>query len=508
MSSSRVINTKRNIIWSFIEYLILILFSFISNAVIVHYLGVDYLGLSGLFTSILQVLNVAELGFSVAVTYNMYKPIAENDTVTVNALLAFYRKIYFAIGSLVFVVGIIVMPFIPYLIEGGYPESINIYVLYFLYLSNTAVSYFLFSYRTALLNALQRLDLTKLAYCIVSIVQNVLQILSISVFQNYYLFVGISIAGTAFKNIISAYISHKKFPVYKCSGDLEPAIKSNIASKVKGLLICNISGVTYTTFDSIILSALKGLFIVAVYNNYLLVFNGISHVISMIRYAMQASVGNSVDSESVEKNHNDLKKWQFLFSMIATFCSACLVCVYQPFMKLWMGEKMLLPFIDVVLLSVLFFISTVQHAHYLYLNAAGLWLEMKWAYISSTILNIVLNLLLCHLLSTTGIILATLIASLLSGLVWQTVVVFREYFKRSASSYLIKQMLYFVFAAVLVTVSYMLTTIIGLDGIVGIIVNILVCFGISALSVIVIFGRTEEYRACLNIFKALFRKKQ
>lgn len=506
MSSSRVINTKRNIIWSFIEYLILILFSFISNAVIVHYLGVDYLGLSGLFTSILQVLNVAELGFSVAVTYNMYKPIAENDTVTVNALLAFYRKIYFAIGSLVFVVGIIVMPFIPYLIEGSYPENINIYVLYFLYLSNTAVSYFLFSYRTALLNALQRLDLTKLAYCIVSVVQNVLQILSISVFHNYYLFVGISIAGTAFKNIISAYISHKKFPVYKCSGNLDPAIKSNIASKVKGLLICNISGVTYTTFDSIILSAFKGLYIVAVYNNYLLVFNGLSHVMSMIRFAMQASVGNSVASESLEKNYNDIKKWLFLFSMIATFCSSCLVCVYQPFMKLWMGDDMLLPFVDVVLLSVLFFVSTVPHAHYLYLNAAGLWLELKWAYISSALLNVVMNLLLCHFFSTTGIILATLIATFLSGMIWHTIVIFREYFKRSAFNYLLKQLLYLVFAFVLGTIAYLITSLIGFEGIVGIIVNIIVCFGISALSIIVVFGRTEEYRACLNILKVLFRK--
>ena len=337
MSSSRVTNTKRNLIWSFLEYFVLILFSFVSNAVIVYYFGKDYLGLSSLFTSILQVLNVAELGFSTAVTYNMYKPLAENDTATVCALLAFYRKIYFIIGLVVYIGGMIVMPFIPYLIEGDYPNEINIYVLYFLYLSNTAVSYFLFSYKTALLNALQRLDLMKVAYCIVSIIQSVLQIMAIAVFHNYYLFVGFAILGTAFKNLFTAYISNKKFPIYKCAGSLDTEIKKNIASKVKGLLICNVSAITYTTFDSIILSALIGLDIVAIYNNYLLVFNGLSRVISMIRFAMQASVGNSVVSESVEKNHNDVKKWQVLFSMIATFCSACLVCVYQPFMLIWMG---------------------------------------------------------------------------------------------------------------------------------------------------------------------------
>ena len=507
MNSSRVLNTKRNLIWSFFEYLILILFSFISNAVIVHYLGVDFLGLSSLFTSVLQVLNVAELGFSVAVTYNMYKPIAENDTVTVCALLAFYRKVYFIIGSVVLIAGIIVMPFIPYLIDGEYPQSINIYFLYFLYLSNTAISYFLFSYKTALLNALQRLDLTKLAYCLVSVVQNVLQILAIALFRNYYLFVGIAIVGTGLKNVVSAYISRKKFPIYKCEGTLSPQVKRNIASRVKGLLICNISAVTYTTFDSIVLSSFEGLYIVAVYNNYLLVFNGLSHVIAMIRNAMQASVGNSIVSESVEKNYQDVKKWQFLFSMIAMFCSSCLLCVYQPFMKLWMGEKMLLPFIDVVLLSVLFFVSTVQHAYFLYLTGAGLWLEMKWAYLSSTILNIVLNLLLCHYFSTTGIILATLIATVISGFIWQLIVIFREYFKRSAAKYLLKQLLYFGLAALTATVSYLITCKIGIEGIVGIIINIIICLFASAFTLLVFFSRTDEFRGCLEIAGKLFRKK-
>ena len=508
MSSSRVLNTKRNIIWSFLEYLIRVLFSFISNAVIVYYLGVDFLGLSNLFTSVLQVLNVAELGFSVAITYYMYKPIAENDTVTVCALLAFYRKVYFIIGIVIFVAGVLMMPFIPYLIKGDYPQSINIYFLYFLYLSNTAISYFLFSYKTALLNALQRLDLTKLAYCIVSIVQNALQIMAIAIYRNYYLFVGVSIVGTGLKNVVSAYISRKMFPIYKCEGSLSPQVKQNIASRVKGLLICNISGVTYTTFDSIVLSTFSGLYLVAVYNNYLIVYNGLSNVIAMIRNAMQASVGNSIASESIEKNYEDVKKWQFLFSMIAMFCSSCLLCVYQPFMKLWMGEKMLLPFIDVILLSALFFISTVQHAYFLYLAGAGLWLEMKWAYLSSTILNIVLNLLLCHFFSTTGIILATLIATVISGFIWQLIVIFREYFKRSAIKYLLKQLLYFGLAVISAIVSYFISYKIGIEGFVGIIVNVLICFCTSAFVVLVLFSRTNEFRGCLEIAGKLFRKKQ
>ena len=507
MSSSRVANTKRNVIWSYLEYLITIIFSFVSRSVIVYFLGADYLGVSSLFSSILQVLNVAELGFSIAVTYNMYKPLAENDTATVCALLSFYRKIYNIIGIVILVAGLIVTPFIPYLIKDEYPASLNIYILFILYLFNTAISYFLFSYKAALLNALQRMDLTKVARCLVNILVSALQILAIALFKNYYLFIIVSIIGTAANNLFTAYIATKKYPQYICEGILSKEVKDSIAQRVKGLLICNISAITYTTFDSIILSALRGLVTVAVYNNYLVVFNGLTNVIVLVRLAMQASVGNSVASESVEKNYKDLLKWQFLFSMIAMFCSACLVCLYQPFMKLWMGEDMMLPLVDVILLSVLFFIDVVQHAYCLYLNAAGLWLEMKWAYIGSAILNIVMNLVLCHYFAVTGIIMATLISSFISGFIWQLLVIFKSYFKRKATGYLVKQFLYFALAAAVAGLSYFLTSLVPFEGIIGLIVRGVICLCISFLVIVLLFRKTEQYKACLDIAKAMLKRK-
>lgn len=492
--------------WSYIDYIVTFLFSFISRSIIVYYLGSEYLGLTSLFTSILQVLNVAESGFAVAITYNMYKPLAENDVDCVCSLLAFYRRIYTIIGVIVLVAGLIVMPFVPYLIDGDYPQNINIYFLYFLYLSNTSVSYFLFSYKTSLLNALQRLDLTKLAYCIVSVLQSIFQVLAIAIFKNFYLFVVVIIFGTAAKNIFTAYVSKKKFPQFSCKGELKPEIKKNISWKVRGLMICNISAITYTTFDSIIISKLSGLDLVAVYNNYLVIFNGVSNIIVLIRMAMQASVGNSVASESKEKNYNDLKKWQFMFSMIAMFCSSCLLCLYQPFMKIWMGEKMLLPNIDVVLFSVLFYVTTIQHAYYLYLNAAGLWLELRWAYISSAVLNILMNIILGHFFSTTGIIIATLTASVISGLIWQSIIIFKQYFRISPARFFLKQAFFFAIAVVSGVISYLISNVFGQSGIIILVLRFAICICISLMIVLVFFSRTEVYRSCLDIAKTMFKR--
>ena len=185
MSDSRLQNTKRNIFFSYVDTIISLAFSFVSRTIIVQVLGEQYLGLSSLFVSIFQVLNMAELGFSVAIIYNMYKPIAENDIDTVCALLNYYRKIYRRISIIIISVGLCLMPFIPYIINGSWPSDVNIYLLYFLFLINTEASYSIYAYKTALLNALQRLDLSKIAYTIVDLLQCVFQILCLVIFRNY-----------------------------------------------------------------------------------------------------------------------------------------------------------------------------------------------------------------------------------------------------------------------------------------------------------------------------------
>ena len=506
MSNSRVANTKRNIAWSFVDYAVTILFQFASRTIIVQILGKEYLGLSSLFTSILQVLNMTELGFSSAIIYNLYKPIANHDDEAVCALLAFYKKIYKVVGCIILFIGIGISPFLRQLIEGDVPANVNIYVLYFLYLANTAVSYFVFAYKSSLLNALQRMDLTKIAYSIVNVSQCFFQIIVLLLFRNYYLFVIGTIIGTMARNILAAYFAKKKYPQYVSRGTVPDHVRKDIWHRVKGLLITRISGVTYNTFGSIILSAMVGLVSVANYNNYWTIYGTVETIIILVRHSMQASVGNSVASESVEKNLGDIFVWQFLFSMIAIWCSCCLLCLYQPFMLLWMGNDSLLPNIDVILLSLLFMVSTVQHAFCLYLSANGLWWELRWPYIISTIANIIMNLVFCGLWGTTGIILATLIAQLVFGMIWQCAIIFKEYFKTSGFIYYKKQLLYFVIGVVVCVISYLICMQIRTDGIAGLIIKAIISATTPLIILLTLFRKTEEFERCKSIVLSILHK--
>ena len=506
MENSRVKNTKRNISWSFVDYTISALFQFVSRTIIVYFLGQEYLGLSSLFSSILSVLNMTELGFSSAIIYNLYKPIADHDTDTVCALLAFYKKIYRIVGLIILVFGSIISPFLRMLIKSDVPLNINIYLLYYLYLTNTSISYFVFAYKASLLNAVQRLDLTKIAYSIINIAQCGLQILVLVLFKNYYLFVVVTILGTALKNILAAFFANKYYPEYISRGKISQALKKDIWHRVKGLLVANISGVTYTTFDSIILSAMIGLIPVALYNNYYVIYGAITGIIVLIRHAMQASVGNSVAIETVEKNYRDVFVWQFAFSAIGVFCSCCLLCLYQPFMTMWMGEDALLPFGSVILISILCSVSTVQHSFYLYLSANGLWWELRWPYMLSTIANIAMNIVFCQIWGITGIILATVVAQFVFGLIWQSKIIFKEYFKKPIGKYYLKQSLYFAVGVIDSCVAYILCDQLNTQGIVGLILRLLICTFITVVCFLIFFGKTIEFQQSKKlVFQALKR---
>lgn len=503
-SGSRVANTKRNVIFSYVEIIISLVFAFVSRSIIVYTLGDEYLGLTSLFVSILQVLSMAELGFSSAIIYNMYAPVAEGSVEKVCALLNYYRKVYRTVGLIVLGAGLALMPFLRLLIKDEIPADMNLYLLYILFLLNTGISYFVFAYKAALLEALQRMDLTKLAYSVVTIAQQIAQILCLILWKNYYVYVALMIVGTAMKNLLAGRIADRKFPEYTCRGEITQETKKDIFSRVKGLLVCNVSQITYTTLDSIILSSFAGLTAVAVYNNYLTICTYVMNFITMIRWAMQASVGNSIAVESREKNYHDMLLWQFLFAVIATWCVTCMTSLYQPFISLWMGPERLLSMTDVILLCLWFYCITSQHSVFLYLSGNGMWWEMRWPYILSTVCNLVMNIVLGKIWGVTGIIFATVFATFVFGYVWQCTIVFRKYFGTGLKDFYLRNAGYFLVCCLSAGAAYLVNQALPLGGYGGLFVKLFICTAVSALAVFLAYRKLEIFRTAVGFIRRLF----
>lgn len=378
MIINRTKNTVKNIIWGIINKIINIILPFVARSVIIYTLGAEYLGLNGLFTSILQVLNLAELGIGYAIVYNMYKPIAEDDTDTICALINLYKKLYRVIGCIILFIGLLIMPFLEHFIQGTYPTNINLQILYLIYLFNTVIGYFVFAYKGALLYAHQKNALISNINTIICLVQNIVQIIILLYFTDYYLYIVIMPICTIMYNIGVAVVAKKKYPQYVSKGSLNKEIISDLSQRVKGLMISNICNSTRNAFDSIFISSYIGLTAVAIYSNYYYIMAAILSVLSIITRSMMAGVGNSIVVHGVKKNYNDMRKFNFIYSWISGICTVSLLCLYQPFMEIWLGKSMMYPMHIVIALCMYFYAMTLGGIRSIYHDAAGLWWEARY----------------------------------------------------------------------------------------------------------------------------------
>ena len=265
---SRVKNAKRNIFSSVINKILSILMPFVIRTIIINELGIEYLGLDNLFVSILQILNLSEMGISSAIVYCLYKPISEGDNEKIYALYNFIRKAYHYIGLGILSVGLIIVPFLRYFIAGSIPEDVNLYVLYFIYLFNTVISYFLFAYKNALLNAYQRIDISTNILTISRMFMYILQIVLLIIFHNYYIYAIMLPLCTIVNNYITKYYTDKLFPDIVAKGNLENDTKDKLKKQIGGVFVTKICTVSRNSLDSIVISAYLGLSVTAIYGNY------------------------------------------------------------------------------------------------------------------------------------------------------------------------------------------------------------------------------------------------
>lgn len=496
-------NAKRGIVVGAANKIILMILPFVVRAVINNRLGSEFLGLNSLFSSIIQVLTLSELGFSSALVFHMYQPIAENNQEKINALLSLYRKAYFVIGAVIMVVGLCTMPFLPLLIHGEYPQSVNIYIIYFLQLANTSISYFLFGYKQSLLVAYQREDVNSLINLIVQMALQLSQIALLLITNNYYLYVICIPFFTIVNNVWIGFITKKMFPFARPYGKLDNSVLFEIKKLVAGTFIQKACAVTRNSFDSICLSAFVGLSLTGIYNNYYSILSGVTLMLGIINVSLAGGIGNHVAIKSKEENFNELAKLDFLYMNISTLCTVLLLCLYQPFMELWMGKEMTLPFVSILLFCLYFYILKMGDMRSLYSAANGLWWKMRYRSLVETISNILLNVSLGKLFGVNGIIIATVISIFICNFLWSSSILFKEYFgKHLMKKYFIYHAKYALFMMAVCTVSVFFIRYINIG---NCFLRFIMCgvigFSVFIIAFLFVYGRSTVLNESINMIK-------
>lgn len=511
----RMRNATRNIAFGVILKIYQILVPFLMRTAMIFLMGVEYLGLNSLFTSVLQVLNLAELGVGSAMVYSMYRPISENDETTICALMKLYKIYYRIIGFVIAAIGLCFTPFVSKLISGDVPTGINIEILYLLNLGATVLSYWMFAYKGSILQAHQRTDVASKVTLLTSTIQYVLQLSVLWLFKDYYLYVIVLLMSQVLTNVITAFAADKLYPEYQPKGCIsKPQIKQ-INRRIRDLFTSKLGSVIYDSADTIVVSSFLGLTVLAVYQNYYYLLNAITSILSVLFSACIAGIGNSIIVESEEKNLDDLNKFTFVICWVSGFCSVCLLCLYQPFMELWVGKDYLLSFSAVICFVVYFFVRQINSLFNMYKDATGMWHEDRFRPLTAALVNLVLNIVLVQLIGLYGVLLSTVIAILCVGMPWLLHNLFTVVFEKKFLLGYLKKLLYYCGVTLICCIETLFVcTQIECNLVVTLFARGLACLLIPNLTYYVACKNRYEFSECLRLgnkitkgrFELIFQK--
>lgn len=481
---------------------------FLIRTVMIHTMGVEYLGLNSLFTSILHILNLAELGVGAAMVFSMYKPIAEDDTACICALLKLYRRYYRLIGVAIGAAGLLLTPFVPRLIAGTVPEGISVYWLYLLNLASTVLSYWLFAYRSSLLQAHQRRDVISLVTLVTNVIQHVLQLVILLYVRDYYLYVIVMLVCTALNNVLAGVITMRMYPQYRPQGRLDQEAQAGIAGRIRDIFTGKLGSVVLQYADTIVLSAFMGLTALAIYQNYFFILSSVLAIVEIVISSIMAGLGNSFVTESKGKNYADMHTFTFIFLWLTGVCTCCFLGMYQPFVEIWVGEDLMLPFGMVISFAMYFFVFALNRLLSVYKDAAGLWHMDRFNPLVCAIVNLALNLLLIRPLGMYGVVLSTVISLGGIGIPWVLRNLFTGFFERGWLKAYVKLILRFVLLTVLagVWVAFAGSMRYGEPWLV-LLCNMFVSVLVPNVLFLVVFYRDEQFRQALRFADRMTKNK-
>ena len=504
---SRTKNAARNIIFGTILRVYQLLLPFLMRTAILYYLGVQYLGLNSLFVSVIQMLNLAELGVGSAMVYSMYKPIAENDEVTICALMRLYKIYYWVIGLVIAVVGLAVTPVIPKLIHGSYPEGINIYVLYLLNLFATVFSYWFFAYRNSILEANQRNDVISKVSLVTFTIQYGLQFLVLALTKNYYLFVMVAMFSQIVTNVATAIASRKLYPNFNPVGKLEKSEIHVINGRIRDLFTAKLSNTLLNSADTLVISGFLGLVILAKYQNYYYIMTAVTGFIVIFISSCTAGIGNSLVTETMDKNYVDFKKLSLMVWWLAGIGVCCFLNLYQPFMALWMGEENLLDFGCVILMCAYSYLYITNHVMAAYKDAGGMWHEDRFRPFCSPMFNLILNLILVRYIGIFAIILSTVASYVVVNMPWLIKNLFTVIFDRSPAEYIIKYLKHVLLVTAAAAASYYACMLTPDRGVWSLVMRLAICVVIPNILFLLFLHRDEDFGGVLDIADRITKNK-
>lgn len=504
--SSRAVNVLRNMVGGVGGQIFSSLIQFVSRTYFIMILGAEYLGVNGLFSNILSMLSLAELGIGPAIVFSMYKPIADNDELHIAKLMNFYKLAYRVVGIVVAVIGVSLVPFLDFFIKDSSGIE-NLRIIYCLILANTVTSYF-YAYKGAIFNADQKSYVVVLIRNIFLVVQGIAQILILVATKSYLLYLAICIVTTFAGNFIQAKYADKKYPflVKHKKEKIDKTERKSIFKRVQGMVMHKLGGFVLNSTSNMIISKFVGLLAVGIYSNYVMIINLVKTYVSFFSRAMSASVGNLIAKEDKEKSHDVFKASFLMYFWIYAICFIAFWIIFTPFIKLWIGKEFLLGDVTLFLVILNFFLAGLQECVNTFTNATGLFWETRHKPIFECIINLAISIILAQKIGIEGVFMGALVSFVCTFWI-NPVVIYKKQFKRSSFNYFTRFFLYVTLAIAVALGTEWLCNIVSTEGtILNVAFRVVACVIIPNVIFVAVFFPTKEFKYCFGILKNIIKR--
>ena len=483
-------NAKRNIVYGYIAQICTFLLSFVGRKIFLYYLSADYLGINGLYTNILTVLSMAELGIDSAFVYSLFKPVAERNYDLINSLLHFFRKFYLIFAIAVLAAGMAVVPFLKYIVKTDISQT-DLVFFYVVNLFNMIITYFV-AHKTALLTAFQEQRIQRFILLISNFLLQIIQIIVLITFKDYHIYVLSSAITLIIYNVVLSIATERLHPeVFKAKTNVV-FDKSGLYKRIRATLMYRLGVVLITSTDNILISVLVSISVVGLYSNYYSVVNAFTTMIAVINASLIPGLGNMAVKEGRRQQKEFFDMMLLIYHLLAALGLIGFSLLFNDLITIWLGAEYLLDNATVFIISLNFYFTYAVAPVWILREANGLFDDVKYILLIRAAINIVLSIVLGMYLGTFGIFLATTISHLITNFWYEPGILSRKLFENMQKRYWLKQLKYMLITVVCYAACYFSIHNISCDVIALILKTVIVC-AITILVFCLTNFRTAEF---------------
>ena len=505
MEESRTKKSIRNVVTGIGSKLFLMLLAFASKTVLVRLLGVEYNGINGLYTNLLSILSLAELGVGNVLTFSLYGALKNSDRELVATIINSFRKIYIGIAAAVALIGCAFIPFLRYIINSNLPED-KLILYYVLYLMNSVASY-LVIYKTMILTADQKSYISNLVSTASMCLMYILQIGYLLLRKDFIGYLAIQVICTICGNLILSYIATKQYPYINDKSLVCPERfdKRGLFENIKATFVYKISGVLLSNTDNILISMMVGTISVGFYSNYYMIISYVTQFITIFITGIMASIGNLNAENNKEKSYDFFLQICLVFEFIAVIVACCYWNCIQDFMRIWLGQENVQPMGLVFAIVVNSYYTAAMNPVWMFRETMGLFKEVKYIVFVTAVMNIVLSVGLGAIWGMPGILIATTVSRYFSQFWFEPKVLYGKKFEKSPISFYIKKAKGAFVCCMAVVLSQFVCGYIG-HNLVCVVVRGIVSAFIALVCVWIANINTNEWKMLLKRLKMQIRK--